>query len=60
MILRLMWGALVRKEEFSSEYYYSAINSTYNGFSEVFPKKRLKEKYPSTRWVLSRTTEQMG
>lgn len=51
MIIRLIWGALVRNRRKSSGYYYGAINSTHNGFDKVFPKKRLKEKYPSTRWV---------
>lgn len=51
MKIRLIWGALVRNRRKSSEYYYSTINSTYNGFNEVFQKKRLKEKYPSSRWV---------
>ena len=51
MIVRLIWGVLVRERK-SSGHYYSTINSTNNGFGEVFPKERLKVKYPSTRWVL--------
>ena len=60
MKIRLIWGALVRNRRKSSEYYYSTINSTYNGFNEVFQKKRLKEKYPSSRWAFFGKNLQMG
>jgi len=51
MIIRLIRGALVRNRRISSGNYYGTINSAYNGFDKVFPEKRLKEKYPSSRWV---------
>lgn len=60
MIIKLKWGVLVRKRKISSGYYYSAINSTYNGFNEVFPEKRLKENTHHHRWVFSQNKTQMG
>lgn len=59
MIVRLIRGVFVLERK-NSGHYYCTINSTNNGFGEVFPEERLKVKYPSTRWVLFRTTEQMG
>lgn len=52
MKIKFIWGVLVQNRIKSSEYYYSTINSTYNGINQIFSEERLKEKRPSTRWAL--------
>lgn len=43
MIIRLIWGALVRNRRKSSEYYVSITYSANNGSNEIFSEERLNE-----------------